>query len=388
MDRLRLGRLDAAMAGGGAGIPELPGFFYVPTFTHPAITGVTFGGFYAGRWIASQPNASNAEHGDNPDVADNAAVGAVAANTKQLVPAWRYIDLLNARKACANIGVGYHLITRFEWASIALWCHANSIIPRGNNKNVNPPADIDQPTETATLDLACNHRNAGWYANTVGSGPNAWNHNGLANGIADMNGNMWEWNDGLLMQQTTGYPYVLASLQVSLARSPYGKSTAVAAGSLTDSNKSWQTDEFLDAGGNIYLYDSAGTLIQVKTSAGANTGTVINFQAATTPAAGPYTILKLVATDITAGMSSGNKSLTLRNADAALAPFAIPATSDGTGATALGKDGYWFDKGSLRAALAGGSWTSGTGAGVFALALDFSPTGTYNSLGLRACRCL
>jgi hypothetical protein len=199
---------------------------------------------------------------------------------------------------------------------------------------------------------------------------------------------MWEWNDGLLMQQTSGYPYILASLNVSLARSPYGKSTSVAAGSLTDTNKAWIADEFLDAGGNVYLYDAAGALIQVQTSAGANNGTTINFQAATTPAAGAYTIVKLIATDITAGMTSANKVLTLRDADAALNPYALPASSDATGAAEYGNDGWWFDKGSLRAALAGGNWYGGVYAGVFALNLDSSPTLTYGPVGFRAAKAI
>jgi formylglycine-generating enzyme len=370
-----------------------PAFFWVPQFAHPDVAGVTFGGFWCGRWIASQPNARNAgnigggRYGDNPDIADSAGVGTVKASTKKGVPAWRYISMLEARKACANLGPGYHLISRFEWASLALWCNMQGFQPHGNNKNSNPPADATFTTETAALDQAAFARNNTYLASLVGTGPATWNHNNAANGIADLNGNMWEWTDGLLMQQTTGYPYVLASLQVSLARSPYGKSTAVAAGSLTDANKGWTADEFLDATGNTYLYDSAGALFQVKTSTVANNATQI-FLASGTPAAGPYTIVKLIATDITAGMTSGNRILTVRNADPVLAPFAIPATSDGTGATAYGKDYYGFDKASLRAALAGGSWGYGARAGVFALYLDSSASNTNYYVGFRVARAI
>lgn len=362
-------------------------FFWVPPFTHPDVSGVTFGGFFAGRWIASQPGAYNAAGGDAPVVADSAAVGSVAAATKKMVPTWRYISMLEARKACANLGVGYHLITRFEWVSIAMWCNLQGFMPRGNNRNTNPPSDSDVTTETAILDQACFARNNTWYASLAGSGPASWNHNNRPDGIADVDGNMWEWNDGLFLQQTTGYPYILASLQVSLARSPYGKSTAVASGVLTDANKAWVTDEFLDASGNTYLYDAAGTLFQVKTTTPANTATAIILTSGT-PAAGPYTILRLVATDITAGLTSGNRILTLLNTNADLKAFAIPATSDGTGATAYGKDGYWYDKAALRAALVGGSWATGTIAGVFALYLAYSPTYTYTAFGFRVAKAI
>lgn len=372
-----------------------PNFFWVPQFTTPDVAGVVFGGFYAGRYLASQPNARNegsiggGRYGDNPDVADNTAVGTVAPKTLKGKPAWRYINLLEARKTCANLGPGYHLMTRFEWASLAFWAKMNNTQPRGNNRNSNPPSDVNVPTETAQLDLACNARNAGWYASLTGTGPATWNHNWLSSGVSDLNGNMWEWNDGLLLQQTTGYPYVLASLQVSLARAPYGKSTGVAAGSLSDSAKSWVAEEFLDGGGTIYIYDAAGTLHQVKTSSPANTGTAINLQASgTTPAAGPYTILRLVSTNITTGMSSGTRILTLRDTDASLKPFALPATSNSSGAAAYGTDAYYFDLGSLRATLAGGSWYIGSYAGVFALNLNDSPSYTYGSVGLRVARAI
>lgn len=57
---------------GGKSDPDL---FWVPEFTTPDVEGVTFGGFWAGRFIASQPGAFNAAGGDKPLVADNAAVG-------------------------------------------------------------------------------------------------------------------------------------------------------------------------------------------------------------------------------------------------------------------------------------------------------------------------
>lgn len=156
-----------------------PGYpwFWIPQFTHPDVDSVTFGGFWCGRWLASQPSAWNAgsigggRYGDNPDVADLAAVGSVAASTRRGVPPWRYISMLEARKACANIGPGYHLITRFEWASLAMWCHLIGFQPHGNNRNTNPPSDAIYTTETAQLDLACNARNAGWYASLTGTGP-------------------------------------------------------------------------------------------------------------------------------------------------------------------------------------------------------------------------
>jgi hypothetical protein len=134
---------------------------YIPKFTHPDVAGVTFGGFMAGKYQASQPNATPDD--DNPDVADDAVVGNVPAISQPGVAPWRYISLLRARIACANLGVGYHLITSFEWASLALWCQLMGTQPHGNNANTNPPADITYTDEVAILDRAGNARNAGWY---------------------------------------------------------------------------------------------------------------------------------------------------------------------------------------------------------------------------------
>ena len=368
---------------------------FIPPFTHPDITGVTFGGFLAGKYQASQPNATPDD--DNPDVADSADPGTVPAATRVGVPPWRYITFHQARKAAANLGVGWHLMTSFEWASLALWSQMMGTMPHGNNKNVNPPADIDYPTETALLDRAGNARNADWYPCLCGTGPNTWSHNHGADGVFDLNGNMWEWNDGLFLCPASlndnsdtphvvtdaggeGYPLVLASLNVTLLTAPYGKSTSVAAGSLADTNKGWTVNQFA---GN-FLYDVAGSLFYIDS----NTETALTIDGANTPAAGAYSILKVIAVDITGGMTSGNKILTLRNADADLKPFAIPATSDATGSNIYGKDGYWFDKTVLRATRRGGYWAARANAGVFALNLYGASSGSSGGVGLRVAKSL
>jgi len=373
---------------------------WIPQFTHPDISGVTFGGFYAAKYWGSQPDATADD--DNPNAADSAAVGTTPAISQHGRPAWRYIDLLNARKAANNLNngddrVGYHLITNFEWASIALWSQMMGTMPHGNNANSNPPADTTYTDETALIDRAAIARNASWYAHLAGTGPNTWAHNHGADGVFDLNGGMWQWCDGLLLcpeslndDSTTphaitgageaGYPLVQANLDLTLAGSPFGASTAVAAGSLTDAVKAWTVNEFQ----GDYLYDASGDLYYIDS----NTATALTVDGSDTPAAGPYSILSLVSTDITSGMSSSNRILTLRNTDANLKAFGLPATSDGTGAAKYGTDGYWFDTGSLRGARRGGSWNNGTRAGVFALSVNGAPSYAYDNVGLRVARSL
>jgi len=366
---------------------------YIPKFTHPDVSGVTFGGFMMQKYPASQPNAT--AYDDNPDVADGASVGTTPAIARPGVSPWREITFLEARKSCANLGTGWHLITAFEWASLAYWSQLYGTQPHGPNGDTDPPSDGTYTSELGIRDCALAARGAHDSALT-GSGPPTWAHNHQADGVYGLNGTIWQWNDGLMLLPENldddstsaheitgageaGYCLILANREVSLQSAPYGASTATAAGSLTDSNKAWTTNEFA----GCFLYDADGNLYYIDS----NTATALSIDGSDTPTSGPYTILQLKATDITSGMSSGNHILTL-SSDSDLEPLAIPATSDGTGSSTYGNDGYWFDSTALRAATRGGSWSNGVKAGVFALALTYTPPGRYVNIGFRACKSL
>jgi len=104
-----------------------------------------------------------------------------------------------------------------------------------------------------------------------------------------------------------------------------------------------------------------------------------------------FWVYKTITQDITkstagATMASGNRILTLRDADAALNPYALPDTTDATGSDTYGKDGYWFDKAALRAARRGGNFLSAGNTGVFAVDLAGAPSDAYCFVGFRACK--
>lgn len=106
-----------------------------------------------------------------------------------------YINYDDAKSACTSKGAGWHMMNMHEWAAIALWCHAQDFIPRGNTDygrahdakhEIGRRQDGDSPgiSEGAARIL-------------TGSGPASWRHNNDMGGIADLVGNVWEWQDGM-----------------------------------------------------------------------------------------------------------------------------------------------------------------------------------------------
>lgn len=106
-----------------------------------------------------------------------------------------YINYDNAKAACNAKGAGWHLMTNWEWAAIALWCIRNNFQPRGNT---NYGRSHEATYETGRRQDGGTPGNTAGTARTLtGSGPAAWRHNYEFAGIADLVGNIWEWTGGL-----------------------------------------------------------------------------------------------------------------------------------------------------------------------------------------------
>lgn len=100
-----------------------------------------------------------------------------------------------SKAACENKGPGWHLMTPHEWAAVALWCHANGFIPRGNTNwgrahDATHEFGRRQDGESPGI-------SSGSARILTGSGPASWRHDNSMGGIADLVGNVWEWQHGM-----------------------------------------------------------------------------------------------------------------------------------------------------------------------------------------------
>lgn len=101
-----------------------------------------------------------------------------------------------AKTFCEAKGKGWHLMSNAEWAAIALWCKKNDCMPYGNNNY-----SYGDYYNTSEKGAPMGEYNEDWgetvpYTAT-GSGPKSWFHNNDFSGIADLNGNVYEWVSGV-----------------------------------------------------------------------------------------------------------------------------------------------------------------------------------------------
>lgn len=96
-----------------------------------------------------------------------------------------------ARGYCEAKGAGWHMMTKAEWAMIALWCKAHGIFPKGDNNYGKDSTETTYQAIPATYDTdgRVNHT-------LTGTGPLTWSHDGTMKGIMDLNGNVSEWVGG------------------------------------------------------------------------------------------------------------------------------------------------------------------------------------------------
>lgn len=247
---------------------------------------------------------------------------------------------------CRNKGKGWSLTPYSLWSAIALWCRKNGTMPRGNN---NYGADHAYGHEKGVP----TYYESGKIARcATGSGPNTWNHNWMPDGIADLNGNVWEWCAGMRLMN--------GEIQII----PYANCMAADA-SMGASSTLWKA---IAADGTLVEPGSAGTLKYNYVSGH----------------------IQLTSGDITpedTWRGDTYQNMTLDSAltvpEIAKALLIYPDEPGGD----YGGDGHYMNNSGERLPICGGSWSGTSYAGVFYVALGNPRSDSYTHIGFRSAYC-
>lgn len=247
---------------------------------------------------------------------------------------------------CRNKGKGWSLTPYSLWSAIALWCRKNGTMPRGNN---NYGADHAYGHEKGVP----TYYESGKIARcATGSGPNTWNHNWMPDGIADLNGNVWEWCAGMRLMN--------GEIQII----PYANCMAADA-SMGASSTLWKA---IAADGTLVEPGTAGTLKYNYVSGH----------------------IQLTSGDITpedTWRGDTYQNMTLDSAltvpEIAKALLIYPDEPGGD----YGGDGHYMNNSGERLPFCGGSWYSASSAGVFGVSLNYPRSSSNTNFGFRSAYC-
>ena len=257
-----------------------------------------------------------------------------------------------AKQYCAAKGTGWHLMTNAEWAAIALWCKKNGFMPRGNN---NYGGDISAPHERGKVTYKYTSGGTEYEGRVAtGSGPASWSHDGTNEGIFDLNGNVWEWVDGLKLIDGKIYVH-----QDNNFNTPEGYRLV---------------DRWVDTG--VYFDNT--------TTGSANTTIV---EVGGDPILGAERTNPMFTTDPSSDAYNGYSS-TIFETLAAKNGFTVPDLLKYLAIAPIdanhGGDSIWVRNYGERVALRGGVWALGSRAGVFALNLYYTRSLSLDDIGFRS----
>ena len=262
------------------------------------------------------------------------------------------INFNTAVDACKAKGDGWHLMTKVEFALLAWWCKKNGTMPYGNNNYGKDTRETTYSAIPKSLDSGKTGRVA------TGTGPVKWSHNWAADGIWDLNGNVWEWVGGV--RTVYGEVQVLPN---NNAASPEANQAANSA--------QWMAIKASD--GTLITPDGSGT-----TSGSVKmdwiSGKLVYSDTITDAAKGSHNCqFNVITCDNT--ISDAAKLLL-----ASLGMTRIDETD-----TAFDGDHFYFNNGEAeRSFFCGGTWYYGTYAGVFLSLGNYARSYSSGYVGFRS----
>lgn len=252
-----------------------------------------------------------------------------------------------AQAACRQKGDGWGLTPFSLWGAIALWCKKNGTMPHGNN---NYGKDITYTHERGVATYKYTESGATKIGRTAtGSGPATWYHDHTPFGIADLNGNVWDWCAGMRL--------VNGEIQII----PYANCMRATCDMGVNSTE-WKA---IKADGSLVEPGTSGTLKYDIVSGKVTLCTTITSQA---------------------DSSRGGKFEAMTTASGVTAPQILkelalfPADSSG-----YEGDYFWLNNGAAeRFPVRGGHWRNDAHAGVFDTHLNDPRSSSYTNIGFRS----
>ena len=256
---------------------------------------------------------------------------------------------------CSAKGPGWHLMTNAEWAAIALWCWKNGFQPRGNNDY---GRSIGATYETGKRQDGGTPGNTSGAARILtGSGPASWRHDNTFAGIADLNGNVWEWVGGMRING--------GEIQILQNNNAADNTKSQAAGSAE-----WKA---ILQDGSLVAPGTASTLKYDGSAANGtgttNVDTALDYQSD----GNGYTAAKFQDSTYNDTRITVTPGLALLKS---LGLFPV-------GASGLGDDYLYANNNGERLPFRGGYWGDGLYAGVFALNLSYLRSNVNSNIGFR-----
>ncbi len=234
-----------------------------------------------------------------------------------------------AIRLCEAKGPGWHLITNDEWAALAHQSREKGTLPRGNT---NSGKSHSHPEETGTTYPDS-------YGKTLtGSGPVTWNHDGTAEGVADMCGNVWE--------HVGGIRFVDGQVQV------IPDNGAAAGADQSPDSKEW-TAIYTPDGDPVYYNVKDGEIVLQPTA----------------PEGKDYDGVPFCDLHERADMDVPDKLIEL-------GLYPAPGYES--------EEYFWLDTDGERCVYRGGDWAHGSYAGVFSLGGHNSRSASNTRLGFRS----